>query len=87
MNTITEIEMEHNWKENAFGRCIECSNCFNKDDWEMELAMFIDNITDDSATLDKIEQIAYSNQKHEGNGLCYECAKEIYYTLQPKTLK
>ena len=33
---ITEHEMNVNWKKYAYGRCVQCTNLFDKEDWRFE---------------------------------------------------
>lgn len=90
MDTYTDIyeyEMELNWKNHYYGRCILCGNCYDKDAWRNEYDMFSMNVTDDYDELEHIEALCWTNQAHEGNGICYDCLVEKYNEYKKETAK
>ena len=72
---ITEYEMNKNWKKYYYGRCVECGNGYDKEDWRFEKQKF--NYKFPDTDFEEIGCIAYDNQQQEGNGICFKCACEI----------
>ena len=79
INCITEIEMEHNWQKYHYGRCILCGEGFKKDDWRFERIIFEDQYGEDPLIWEYMETEAWTNQSHEGNGVCYCCASDVMF--------
>jgi hypothetical protein len=72
-------EMEVNWRKLYYGRCIECGQGWeDKEEWRNEYDLFSFNVTDDIDIIEKCEMVAWNNQQHEGNGVCYQCLCEIH---------
>ena len=75
LGIITEHEMNLNWKKYAYGRCVQCTNLFDKEDWRFQRESFEYKYPD--IDWNEIECLAYDNQQAEGNGVCYKCACEL----------
>lgn len=83
--TTTEMDMEINWEQYCFGRCIISGNCYDKEDWRNERTMFEEKFGYDA--WEEMYLVAINQQEHEGNGVCFDCAEEIMEEIEAKKKK